>query len=125
MDKKEKKRDVAVFANMMKDLMNQPLESNMTTLDRDIQHFIYGRVALLVKHNDGQPIGSIADVSTVVGAALADVLAEFTRNRVDDAKLLELYAQSRENLLQGFDVRSPKPVAQEPAEAATEEKVEA
>ena len=66
MDKKEKKRDVAVFANMMKDLMQNPEGDNLVTLDRDLQHFLYGRLSLLVKHNDGQPVGSIADIGAVV-----------------------------------------------------------
>lgn len=111
MDKKEKKRDVAVFANMMKDLMNEPYDDVLVTLDRDIQHFIYGRVATLVKHNDGKPIGSIADISAVVGAAFGDVLSEFVRGRGQDDKLNQIVLTARDNLLRGFEARSPHAIS--------------
>ena len=108
MDKKEKKRDVAVFSNMMKDLMNDPMNDPLVTLDRDIQHFIYGRVATLVKHGEGKPIGSVADISAVVGAAFGDVLKEFVRGRVKNEDLNKVVLTARENLLKGFEARAPK-----------------
>ena len=109
MDKKEKKRDVAVFANMMKDLMQSPEGDSLTTLDRDLQHFLYGRISLLVKHNDGQPVGSIADIGAVVGAALADVTKEFVRGRtMEPEKVDELFTRAGENMLMGFGARRPK-----------------
>lgn len=107
MDKKEMKRDVATFAHMLKELMNDSLDNPLVTLDRDLQHFIYGRVAVLVKHNDNKAVGSLADIGTVIGAATADVIKEFTRNRVDDEKLQEAFATVRENILRGFDARTP------------------
>ena len=109
MDKKEKKRDVAVFANMMKELMQNPEGDNLATLDRDLQHFLYGRIALLVKHNEGQPVGSIADIGAVVGAALADVTKEFVRGRtMEPEKVDELFTRAGENMLMGFGARRPK-----------------
>lgn len=109
MDKKEKKRDLAVFANMLKDLMQSPEGDNLATLDRDLQHFLYGRIALMVKHNEGQPIGSIADISAVVGAALADVTKEFVKNRnMEIDKLDEIFTRGGENMLLGFSARRPK-----------------
>lgn len=109
MDKKEKKRDVAVFANMMKELMQQPEGDNLVTLDRDLQHFLYGRLSLLVKHNNGQPVGSIADIGAVVGAALADVTKEFVRGRnLEVEKVDELFTRAGENMLLGFSARRPK-----------------
>ena len=109
MDKKEKKRDVAVFANMLKELMQQPEGDNLATLDRDLQHFLYGRIALMVKHNEGQPIGSIADISAVTGAALADVTKEFVKGRnMEVEKLDELFNRAGENMLLGFSARRPK-----------------
>lgn len=126
MDKKERKRDIAVFANMLKDLMNDPIPDPLVTLDRDIQHFIYGRVATLVKHNNGQPIGSVADVAAVVGAAFADVLKEFTRGRVNDEELDKLVQTARANLISAFEARAPKlepKVDTEETESVTEETV--
>ncbi len=120
MDKKEKKRDVAVFANMMKDIMNDNLNDPLVMLDRDIQHFIYGRVAVLVKHQEGKPIGSVADISTVVGAAFAEVLKEFTRGRVNEEDVEKVVLTARANLLSGFEARAPK-VVKEEAPAETEE----
>lgn len=108
MDKKEMKRDVAVFANMLKELMNDPLDDPLTTLDRDLQHFIYGRIAVMVKHNDNKAIGSLADIGTVVGAALADVVKEFTKNKLDDEKLQIAFNNVKENFARGFDIRTPK-----------------
>lgn len=109
MDKKEKKRDVAVFANMMKELMQNPEGDNLATLDRDLQHFLYGRIALLVKHNEGQPVGSIADIGAVVGAALADVTKEFVKGRnMEVEKIDELFTRAGENMLLGFGARRPK-----------------
>lgn len=108
-DKKEIKRDVATFSHMLKELMNDPTPDVLVTLDRDIQHFIYGRTAVLVKHNNGQPIGSVADIAAVVGAAFADVLKEFTRGRVGEDELDKLVQTARTNLLSGFEARAPKP----------------
>lgn len=106
MDKKEQKRDVAVFSNMLKDIMNERLDSNLATLDRDLQHFIYGRVALLVKHNQGQPVGTVADLSAVVGAAFSAVLSELIKDNVKDAESLQkIVLTARENLLEGFQSR--------------------
>jgi hypothetical protein len=123
MDKKEKKRDVAVFANMMKELMQNPEGDNLVTLDRDLQHFLYGRLSLLVKHNDGQPVGSIADIGAVVGAALADVTKEFVRGRnMEVDKLDEIFTRAGENMLLGFNARRPRvEIKQESSEVKTEE----
>ncbi len=109
MDKKEKKRDVAHFANMLKELMNDPTPDVLVTLDRDLQHFIYGRTAVLVKHNEGKPIGSVADIAAVVGAAFAEVLNEFTKGRVSEDDLDKLVQTARANLISGFEARAPKP----------------
>lgn len=107
-DKQEKKRDVAVFANMLKELMNDSLDDNLVTLDRDLQHFLYGRVAVLVKHNEGQPIGSVADLGAVIGAAFATILGEFISSRVQTAEdLQKLVLSAKENMLQGFEMRAP------------------
>jgi hypothetical protein len=108
MEKKDKKRDIAVFSNMLKDLMNSPMEQALTTLDRDLQHFIYGRVAVLIKHNDDKPIGSIDDIGVVTGAALADVCKEFMRGKVDDSKIEETFQKIKEGMIRGFDIRTPK-----------------
>ncbi len=106
MDKKEQRRDVAVFSNMLKDIMNEKLDSNLATLDRDLQHFIYGRVALLVKHNQGQPVGTVADLSAVVGAAFSAVLSELIRDNVKDSEALQkIVLTARENLIDGFQSR--------------------
>lgn len=106
MDKKEQRRDVAVFSNMLKDIMNEKLDSNLATLDRDLQHFIYGRVALLVKHNQGQPVGTVADLSAVVGAAFSAVLSELIRDNVKDSEALQkIVLTARENLVDGFQSR--------------------
>ena len=135
-DKQEKKRDVAVFANMLKDLMNDSLDDNLVTLDRDLQHFLYGRIAVLVKHNDSQPIGSVADLGAVVGSAFASVLGEFISSRVQTAEALQtLVVSAKENMIQGFEMRAPvlKQEGETPATAsggditapeAPEEKVE-
>jgi hypothetical protein len=78
-------------------------------LDRDLQHFLYGRIALLVKHNDGQPIGSISDISAIVGAALADVTKEFVKGRnIEVEQLDDIFTRSGENMLRGFGARRPK-----------------
>jgi hypothetical protein len=107
-DKQEKKRDVAVFANMLKDLMNDSLDDNLVTLDRDLQHFLYGRVAVMVKHNEGQPIGSVADLGAVVGGAFATVLGEFISSRVQTVDALQtLVVSAKENMVQGFEMRAP------------------
>jgi len=108
MDKQEKKRDVAVFANMLKELMNDSLDDNLVTLDRDLQHFLYGRVAVLVKHNEGQPIGSVGDLGAIVGGAFATILGEFISSRVQTAEALQtLVVSAKENMLQGFEMRAP------------------
>lgn len=108
MDKKDKKRDIAVFSNMLKELMNDPTEESLTTLDRDLQHFIYGRVAVLIKHNENKPIGSIDDIGVVTGAALADVCKQFIRGKVSDDKVEETFQKIKFGLIKGFDMRSPK-----------------
>jgi hypothetical protein len=123
MNKKEKKRDVATFANMLKELMQTQEGDLLQTLDRDLQHFLYGRIALLVKHNDGQPIGSIADISAVVGAGLADITKEFVRGRnVEPDKLKELFDNAQANLTHGFQARRPAVniQAEQPAEESKE-----
>lgn len=122
MDKKEMKRDVATFAHMLKELMNDPTPDVLVTLDRDIQHFIYGRTAVLVKHNEGKPIGTIADISAVVGAAFADVLKEFTKGRVSEDELDKIVQTARLNLISGFEARAPQPEIK--TETATENKTE-
>jgi hypothetical protein len=122
MDKQEKRRDVAVFSNMMKDLMNKPLDDSLVTLDRDIQHFIYGRIATLVRHNQNEPIGSVGDISAILGAALADVLKEFLRGRADDAKLAEVFEGAKLQLVKGFDARKPQFGEASSDQTAVEEK---
>lgn len=123
MDRKEMKRDVATFSHMLKELMNDPTPDVLVTLDRDIQHFIYGRTAVLVKHNEGKPIGTIADISAVVGAAFADVLKEFTKGRVSEEELDKVVQTARANLLSGFEARAPRPEAKESAPAEVKEEV--
>jgi hypothetical protein len=130
MDKQEKKRDVAVFANMLKDMMNEPESDLLVTLDRDLQHFIYGRIAVLVKHNDGQPIGSVGDLGAIVGGAFAAVLGEFLDGRVNNAQDLQtLVISAKENMVEAFQNRAPvlkAPQADQGGDqTATEEQVEA
>lgn len=108
MDKKERKRDIAVFANMIKDLMNEPLDDQLITLDRDLQYFIYGRIAIMVKHNEDKPVGSIGDLGAVVGSALAEVIQEFTRNKLPQDHLEKGYLDARENFIRVFDLKTPK-----------------
>jgi hypothetical protein len=108
MDKKEQKRDIAVFSTMLKDLMNEPMEKPMVTLDRDLQHFMYGRVATLIKHNDNQPIGSLNDIGAVAGAALADVCKEFVRDKVEESKIDDIFSKIKDSMIQGFEMRLPK-----------------
>lgn len=108
MDKKEKKRDIAVFSNMLKELMQNDEGDVLTTLDRDLQHFIYGRLSLMVKHNDGKPVASLADISAVVGASLADITKEFVNGRnLEPAKINELFDRGEENLVSGYQARRP------------------
>ena len=125
MDKKEKKRDVAVFANMLKELMQTQEGDMLQTLDRDIQHFIYGRIALMVKHNEGKSIGSIGDIGAVVGASLADVTKEFVRGRnVETDKLDELFTRTGENMLLGYNSRRPAVSVSVKTEQVAEESTE-
>lgn len=105
MDKKEKKRDISSFAHNLKELMNDPLDNPLATLDRDLQHFLYGRIAILIKHNEGQPIGSLPDVGTVVGAALGSVVAAFCHNRTDNEELSKLTESIKSCVDYGFDAR--------------------
>jgi hypothetical protein len=130
MDKQEKKRDVAVFANMLKEMMNENEDDLLVTLDRDLQHFIFGRIAVLVKHNDGQPIGSVGDLGAIVGGSFAAVLGEFLDGRVSNAEdLQKLVVSARENMVEAFQNRAPMlkaPQADQGGDiTATEEKVEA
>jgi hypothetical protein len=106
MDRKEKKRDIAVFVNMLKEVMNDPLSDVLQTLDRDIRYFIYGRIATLVKHNDSKPIGSIADIGAVVGVAVADVVSSIIGDTtgIERDKMVNTV---RHNFLMGFDSRLP------------------
>ena len=120
MDKKEMKRDVATFAHMLKEMMQEPMDDVLVTLDRDIQHFIYGRVAVLVKNNDGKPLGSVADIAAVVGAAFGSVLQEFLREKVNTPEELQkLVLTAKENLVDGFQARAP--ILEQPAEPTAEE----
>ena len=105
MDKKEKKRDISSFAHNLKELMNEPLENPLATLDRDLQHFLYGRIAILIKHNEGQPIGSLPDVGTVVGAALGSVVSAFCQNRAEADELDTLTKSIKSCIDYGFDTR--------------------
>lgn len=126
MNKKEMKRDVATFAHMMKELMQTPEGDNLSTLDRDLQHFLYGRIALLVKHNEGKPIGSVADISAVVGASLADVTKEFVKGvNIEVEKVNEVFTKGGENLLTGYTARRPRfdvkvETSEQPAETTAE-----
>lgn len=107
-DKKEKKRDISVFCNMLKDMMAAPADNALLTLDRDVQNFIYGRIAVLVKHNNNEPIGTLGDVGAVIGAALADVGKEFVRDKVNDSNIQLAFANLKEGLVAGFEARTPK-----------------
>lgn len=105
MDKKEKKRDIASFAHNLKEVMSSNLEIPLSTLDRDLQHFLYGRIAILIKHNEGQPIGSLSDVGAVVGSALGSVVAAFCENRSESHNLDELFSSIKDGFNYGFDMR--------------------
>lgn len=105
MDKKEKKRDVSSFTHNLKELMNEPLDNPLATLDRDLQHFLYGRIAILIKHNESQPIGSLPDVGTVVGAALGSVVSAFCQNRTEAEELNTLTKSIKSCVDYGFDSR--------------------
>jgi hypothetical protein len=110
-------------------MMNEPESDLLVTLDRDLQHFIFGRIAVLVKHNDGQPIGSVGDLGAIVGGAFAAVLGEFLDGRVSNAEdLQKLVISARENMVEAFQNRAPvlkAPQADQGGDiTATEEKVE-
>lgn len=119
MDKKEQKRDISSFTHNLKEMMNNSLDNPLVTLDRDLQHFLYGRLAILIKHNNGEPIGSLSDVGTVVGASLGSVVLAFCQNQPADQDLTELHDSIKEGLTYGFNIRTQKPTNSE-----TEEKPE-
>jgi len=121
MDKKEAKRDIASFSTNLKNLMNKPLDNPLATLDRDIQHFIYGRISLLIKHNDEEPVGSLNDVGSVVGAALCNVISAFCQNRIESDEIDKIFSSVRESILYGFDARIPRSTDQTEDEVSSSE----
>ncbi len=101
MDKKEQKRDIAVFAHSLKEMMQDPQSDVLKTLDRDIQNFIYGRIVLLAKHNTA-PIGSIADIGAVAGNAIGAIISILVSD-VSDKERAEAINNAKANLNIGFD----------------------
>lgn len=104
MDRKEKKRDISTFVSMMKDIMNKPANDPLEALERDLQHFLYGRVSVLVKHNDGKPIGTLGDVSAIMGSSAAEVIRAFCGDKIEQPKLNEFLNGSLANLVEGFKI---------------------
>lgn len=106
MDKKEKKRDISTFAHMMKDIMNRPGTDSLDELERDLQHFLFGRISVLVKHNDGQPIGTLGDVSAIIGAATADLIRAFCGDKLDKEQVDSFLKGSLANMVIGYQARA-------------------
>ena len=123
--RKEQKKDIAQFATMMKDLMGKPEEAGiLATLDRDLQNFLYGRISLLVKHNDGLPIGSLVDIGAVIGSATTAVISEFTSGDMEPEKREELFGLVRTGLVQTFDARAYKAPVDDSTDAQPTEQSE-
>ena len=102
MNKKEQKRDVAVFAHNLKEMMQDPLPDVLNTLDRDIQNFIYGRIVLLAKHNTA-PIGSISDIGAVAGTAIGAIISILVSENNDADSRLVAINNAKESLISGFE----------------------
>lgn len=124
MDKKEAKRDVAMFVHNLKDLMNDPLDSPLATFDRDLQNFIYGRMAILYKHNADVQVPSLVDFSGAVGAAYGAVVIAFCENQISKEEFDNLNKSIREVIMNGYDYRinnhSPSSTSTESSESSEE-----
>lgn len=103
--RKEKKKEVAQLATMMKDLMNSDDLGILESLDRELQNFLYGRISLLVRHNEGQPIGSLGDIGAVVGSALFAVISEFTKSVTDPEELANMHNLSKQGFITAYEHR--------------------
>lgn len=104
-NRKEKKKEIAQFATMMKDLMNQDDLGVLETLDRDLQNFLYSRISLLVRHNDGKPIGSLGDIGAVVGSSLFAVVSEFTKSVEDAEELSNMLLLTQQGFTSAYEHR--------------------
>lgn len=102
MDRKERKRDIATFCSLMKDIMNKPSSTPLEALERDLQHFLYGRVSVLVKHNEGQPIGTLGDISSIMGSTTAEIIQAFCGDKIDSEKIKEFLQGSLANMIEGY-----------------------
>lgn len=102
MDRKERKRDIATFCSLMKDIMNKPASTPLEALERDLQHFLYGRVSVLVKHNEGQPIGTLGDISSIMGSTTAEIIRAFCGDKIEPAKVDEFLQGSLANMIEGY-----------------------
>ena len=101
-DKKERKRDIAGFATGLKDLMNAPLANSIGTFIRDGTYFLYGRLGILIKHNDNNPIGSIADIGFAIGVITYNLVDTFTRGLTPDQRR-DTIAAIKEHFIVGLD----------------------
>lgn len=102
MDRKERKRDISTFVSLMKDIMNKPANSPLEALERDLQHFLYGRVSVLVKHNEGKPIGTLGDISSIMGSSTAEIIRAFCGDKIEPAKVEEFLQGSLANMIEGY-----------------------
>lgn len=103
--RKEKKKEIAQFAAMMKDLMGKDDLDVLETLDRDLQNFLYSRIGLLVRHNNGQPVGSLGDIGAVVGSALFAVVTEFTKAVDDQKELADMLLLTQQGFISAYEHR--------------------
>lgn len=123
-NRKEKKKEIAQFATMMKDLMGKDDLGVLETLDRDLQNFMYSRIGLLVRHNDGQPIGSLGDIGAVVGSALFAVVSEFTKTVEDSEELASMHQLTQQGFMSAYEhrynqvIQDAAPVQDESGESA-------
>lgn len=104
---KDQKKDVAVFLHHIKEMMNNTLEHPQITLNRDLQNFLYGRIAMLSKHY-GKPIGSIPDIAAVVGVSMVELMKEFTCDFSGSPEELKTYYEAaRHAMIEGYDHFTP------------------
>lgn len=103
--RKEKKKEIAQFAAMMKDLMGKDDLGVLETLDRDLQNFLYSRIGLLVRHNNGQPVGSLGDIGAVVGSALFAVVTEFTKAVDNQKELADMLLLTQQGFISAYEHR--------------------
>ena len=103
--RKEKRKDTATLATVMKDIMNEPSEHPLISLHQELAFYVTNRVAMMIKHNNYQPVCSLGEIGEILATIAADMVQDGYDAQLFDKSLEQVNEEVLKEMTDAYTTR--------------------